>query len=157
MHRFIIRSIGSAHEEWHPQAIHSYEKRLSPYVKMNLQEYPEGHQGSAKPNEAKTRSVEADRLLENLPLSATIIVLDEGGKNYSSQEFAQKLGQWSEGGRPVVFILGGSWGLDERVRQRANSVISLGKQTLPHLLARIVLLEQLYRAETILGGKTYHK
>lgn len=157
MHRFLLRVIGSAHEPWHPQAIHSYEKRLSQYAKLEIKEYPEGHQGSAKPNEGKTRSLEADVLLDKIPSSTTIVVLDEGGKNVSSAELATKIEQWSEGGRSILFIIGGSWGLDERVKQKAHATLSLGRQTLPHFLARIVLLEQLYRAETILAGKTYHK
>ncbi len=157
MHHFIIRAVGSAHEPWHPQAIHSYEQRLRPYAKIEIQEFPEGHQGSAHPDSRKTRSLEADALLKKLPASCTIIALDETGSNPDSPSFARQIDQWSEGGRPVVFLIGGSWGLDTRVKDQAHALISLGKQTLPHFLARIVLLEQLYRAETILGGKTYHK
>lgn len=157
MHHLIIRAIGKPNEEWHPQAIHSYLKKLTPFTKIELIELPEGHGGSAKPDEAKTRRIEAESLLKNLPKSATIIALDETGKNLPSSDLAKQLSIWTDGGRPVVFLIGGSWGLDETVLTRANAKLSFGRQTLPHLLARIVLLEQLYRAETILHGKTYHK
>ena len=157
MKHLIIRTIGKPSEEWHPQAIHSYLKKLSPFVKIELIELPEGHGGSAKPDEAKTRREEATSLLKNIPKDSTIVALDETGKNLSSLELAKHISNWSEGGRTVVFLIGGSWGLDETVLARANAKLSLGKQTLPHLLARIVLLEQLYRVETILNGKTYHK
>lgn len=157
MHHLILRVIGSANEDWHPQAIHSYLKRLGPFAKVEMIELKEGQKGSAKPDEAKTRAVEAEQLRKSIPKGATTVVLDETGKNLSSLELAAKLESWTEGGRPVVFLVGGSWGLDPSVRQEADFVLSLGKQTLPHLLARIVLLEQLYRAETILNGKIYHK
>jgi rRNA large subunit m3Psi methyltransferase RlmH len=65
--------------------------------------------------------------------------------------------RWSEGGRLVVFLIGGSWGLTDEVRKKAHHLLSFGKQTMPHVLTRILLLEQLYRAETILRGKEYHK
>ncbi|MBM3204425.1 23S rRNA (pseudouridine(1915)-N(3))-methyltransferase RlmH [Candidatus Uhrbacteria bacterium] len=157
MHRLYIRAIGSAHEDWHPQAIHSYLKRLGPFAKIEISELKEGHGGSAKPDENKTKMIEAEQLLKAIPDGSTVVVLDETGKNLASMEFASKLDDWTQGGRAIVFLIGGSWGLDKSVRQRADFVLSLGRQTLPHLLARITLLEQLYRAETILAHKTYHK
>lgn len=157
MHRIIIRAVGKPNEPWHPQAIHSFLQRLRPFAKIELIELAEGHAGSAKPDERKTRAVEAEALLRNLPPETFIIALDETGTNLSSPALARKLDDWTSGGRPLVFLLGGSWGLDAAVRARTNFTLSFGQQTLPHLLARIVLLEQLYRAETILTGKTYHK
>lgn len=157
MKHLVIRTIGKPTEDWHPQAIHSYLKRLTPFAKLDLIELSEGHEGSAKPDEAKTRRAEAESLLKGIPPDAWVVALDEGGKNLASPELAAKLADWTSGGRTVVFLIGGSWGLDPSVRERADFGLSLGKQTLPHLLARIVLLEQLYRAETILNGKTYHK
>ena len=157
MHRLIIRAIGSAHEQWHPQAIHTYLKRLTAFAKVEIIELKEAHDKSAKPNEEKTIAIEGERLLQSISKGSFIVVLDETGTNLSATEFAKQIETWSEGGRPITFFMGGSWGLDKTVRQRADFVLSLGKQTLPHVLARIVLLEQLYRAETILNHKTYHK
>ncbi|MBP7133978.1 23S rRNA (pseudouridine(1915)-N(3))-methyltransferase RlmH [Patescibacteria group bacterium] len=155
MHQFFIRAIGAPHTKWQMEALEDYIIRLSPYAKVSFQICEEGHQGSAKPDEVKTRSREADTLLSTLPANAYIIALDERGRNISSEQFSQTIKEYER--QPIVFLLGGSWGLDERVRERAHFTLSMGKQTLPHILARIVLLEQLYRVETILQGKTYHK
>lgn len=152
-----LRTIGKAQEPWHAQAIHSYLTRLSPFAKVGLLELPEGHGKSAKPDPTKTRQAEAVALLKNLPKSSTVIALDEHGPNLDVPTFSKKYAAWTEGGRPLVMLVGGSWGLDQSVLERADATLSFGKQTLPHLLARIVLLEQLYRAETVLHGKTYHK
>lgn len=157
MFRLYIRAIGAPSEDWHQQAIHSYEKRLKPYALLDTLELPEGHGKTAKPDLAKTRSTEARSLLKNLPAGAVVIALDETGKELTSPDFAKELERRGGSGQPVVFLIGGSWGLDPSVRDRADLVLSLGKITLPHALARVVLLEQLYRATTILGGKTYHK
>jgi 23S rRNA (pseudouridine1915-N3)-methyltransferase len=157
MFRLNIRAIGSPSEEWHQQAIHSYQNRLKPYALLETLELPEGHGKTAKPDLAKTRAVEATSLLKNLPAGGVVIALDETGKEFDSPGFAKELEHRGGNGQPVTFLIGGSWGLDPSVRERADLVLSLGKITLPHSLARIVLLEQLYRATTILGGKTYHK
>lgn len=157
MHRLILRVIGRPNEPWHPQAIHSYLEKLRPYAKIEVVELEEGHKGSAKPDEKNTRSAEAASLLKGISADAFVVALDETGKNFSSPDFAKKLEDWTAGGKTVAFLIGGSWGLDASVRERADAILSLGKETLPHLIARIVLLEQLYRAETILHGKTYHK
>jgi 23S rRNA (pseudouridine1915-N3)-methyltransferase len=83
--------------------------------------------------------------------------VDEMGKEYDSPSFAKQLDHWSEGGRPLVFLIGGSWGLDESLVKGAHAKLSLGKMTWPHGIARLLLLEQLFRAEAILRGKEYHK
>lgn len=152
-----IRAVGSPTEPWQSEAISMYLDRLKPFAKVELTEIAEGHQGSAKPDAAKTRTREAESLVKGQPKGSFIIALDETGTNLDSPSFARKLEAWAEAGRPLVFLIGGSWGLDPALRSQANAVISLGKQTLPHNLARIVLLEQLYRAETIIRNKEYHK
>ena len=155
MHTFFVRAIGKAQTSWQKEALDEYKTRLSPYAQVQIIECSEGHQASAKPDEEKTRAREAETLLVSLPAHAYIIALDEQGRNLSSIQFAEIIKEYSD--RPIVFLIGGSWGLHASVRAQAHLTISLGKQTLPHLLARIVLIEQLYRVETILQGKTYHK
>ncbi|HEU0050492.1 MAG TPA: 23S rRNA (pseudouridine(1915)-N(3))-methyltransferase RlmH [Patescibacteria group bacterium] len=157
MHHFLIRAIGSPTESWQSEALASYLKRLSPFAKIEMIELKEGHHGSAKPDQIRTKAVEGSELLQRIPKGAVIIALDEAGKNFSSMDFSRELAKWSDSGRSVVFLLGGSWGLDESVRNQADLLLSFGRETVPHILARILLLEQLYRAETILIGKTYHK
>jgi len=157
MHRLQIRVVGKPQENWQTEAIESYLTRLSPFAKIEILEIKEGHGGATKPDENKTRAAEAGSLLKNIPTDAIVVALDETGTNLTSPTFARHLETWGISGQTIVFLIGGSWGLDASVKARAKFVLSLGKHTLPHLLARIVLLEQLYRAETILAGKVYHK
>lgn len=154
MKNLIIRAIGRLPEPWHHEAIHSYLKRMST---VDIIELPEGHRGAEKPDLNKTREAEADSLLKNLPKEATIVALDETGTILDSVQFSHQLASWTAGGRPVVFVIGGSWGLSDTVRKRAHIILSLGRLTLPHAIARIILIEQLYRAHMLQSGKTYHK
>mgnify|MGYP000982437263 CR=1 FL=1 len=157
MPHFFLRTIGKAQETWQKDAIAQYVERIKPFGKIEVIELSEGHGGSAKPDEEKTRAIEAETLLKGISADSYVIALDEVGKNYSSVEFSKLLEREMDNGRSITFLIGGSWGLHASVRERANSVVSFGKQTLPHLLARIILLEQLYRVQTIIQGKTYHK
>ncbi|MHB8830759.1 MAG: 23S rRNA (pseudouridine(1915)-N(3))-methyltransferase RlmH [Patescibacteria group bacterium] len=152
-----VRSVGKAQEPWGKEAINMYATRCSLFGKIELIEVTEGHEGSAKPNLAKAKQTEANSLLNKLPKDVYLIVLDEGGKQLDSQEFSSTLEREASTGRPVVFIIGGSWGLDNEVLKKADLKLSLGKITLPHTLARIVLLEQIYRAQMISAGREYHK
>jgi len=158
MNRLKIRAIGRLPDDWQKAAVDMYVERLKPLSNLEIIELPEGHGGSAKPDVIKASKNEAESLLKGLPPDATVIALDETGKQLDSPALAAQIQAWSENGsRPVVFLIGGSWGLDPSVRARADMVLSLGKLTLPHALARIVLLEQLYRSAMIQSGKTYHK
>lgn len=157
MRRYIVLAVGKPKESWQKQAILEYEKRLGAFTKVDTQELSEGHAGAKKPDIHKTRTAESKAMLATLPKDSFIIALDETGKNLSSEDFAKRIEKESENGRSITFLIGGSWGLLEDIHRRADLVLSFGKETLPHILARIVLLEQVYRAETILKGKTYHK
>lgn len=96
-------------------------------------------------------------LAASLP-EAPFVALDERGVLLSSRAFAERLGRWrEEGRRTVVFAIGGAEGLDPAVRERADLVLALGRLTLPHELARLVLVEQIYRAYSILVGHPYHR
>lgn len=157
MNYLIIRAIGKIPETWQRQGVDMYVDRLKTMAKVEVIELPEGHKGSDKPDVNKTKKAEAESLLKNLPEPHSLVVLDETGKDLTSPEFAAKLQDWGFSGKPVVFAIGGSWGVDKTVLGQADFVLSLGKGTLPHGLARIVLAEQLYRAAMINSGKTYHK
>jgi 23S rRNA (pseudouridine1915-N3)-methyltransferase len=99
------------------------------------------------------------RLLdEAIPAGATIVVLDQRGKSLSSEDFAARLGRWrNDGIADLAFVIGGADGLDPAWLQRAALVLSLGAMTWPHMLARVMLVEQLYRAQSILAGHPYHR
>jgi 23S rRNA (pseudouridine1915-N3)-methyltransferase len=152
-----VRSIGKPQEAWNKEAINMYATRCSLFGKLEVLEMPEGHQNSTKPNLQKAKQQEAESLLKNLPKDAFLIALDEHGKQLTSEDFSATLTKEASLGRSIVFFIGGSWGLDDGVIKKANLSLSLGKITLPHSLARIVLLEQIYRALMISEGRAYHK
>ncbi len=111
-----------------------------------------------KLNPGALKKREGELLLAQAPGGAVIVALDEIGKALRSTEFAKKLGTWrDEGEGCVVFMIGGADGLDDAVRKRARLVMSFGTMTWPHLLARGMLAEQIYRAECILAGHPYHR
>ena len=117
-----------------------------------MTEVPDGR-GSA----AESKRREAGAILAALPADALAVVLDQGGAALASEAFAARLAQWLETGRPVCFVLGGAEGLDSRVLVRADATLSLGVFTWPHLLARVMLAEQIFRARAITAGHPYHR
>jgi 23S rRNA (pseudouridine1915-N3)-methyltransferase len=101
---------------------------------------------------------EADLLARAIPSGALLAVLDERGRVISSPEFADQLARWRDGGRQdVAFVIGGADGIAPALRDRADFALSFGKMVWPHMLVRVMLAEQLYRAATILGGGPYHR
>ncbi|SNX72896.1 23S rRNA (pseudouridine1915-N3)-methyltransferase [Cereibacter ovatus] len=100
---------------------------------------------------------EADLLARATPAGAVVAVLDERGRTLSSPEFADQLGRWRDGGRDVALLIGGADGLAPRLRDRADLALSFGRMVWPHMLVRVMLAEQLYRAATILAGSPYHR
>lgn len=156
--RIIVRAVGKLPEAWQREACASYAERLGAIFPLQIQECPEGHGGSAKPDTERVKAAETEALLRGLPPDAVLIALDERGKSVSSEAFAQAMDEWSEHGqRPLAFCIGGSWGLDANLRTKARATVAFGPMTLPHGLARVVLLEQLYRAAMIRTGRAYHK
>lgn len=107
---------------------------------------------------AEMTAREGALLLDALPGDAAAIALDETGKELSSEQFAKQLGRWRDDGRATIaFVIGGADGLAGEVRDRADLVLSLGRQTWPHMLVRAMLAEQIYRAQQILAGHPYHR
>ncbi|HEX7121077.1 MAG TPA: 23S rRNA (pseudouridine(1915)-N(3))-methyltransferase RlmH [Gemmatimonadaceae bacterium] len=135
------------------EAIASYERRAARYWPLAIHEVRAESARSAAP--AQVREREAQRLLERA--SGAIIACDERGVSLTSQEFARWLQKLRERANDVSFVIGGAFGLDETVRQRATRVLALAPWTLSHDLARLVLAEQLYRAGTLVRGEPYHK
>lgn len=105
-----------------------------------------------------TAAKEGAALLAAIPAGARVVVCDERGKNMGSEAFAAKLGQWrDDGAKDIVFILGGADGHTDELRKRADLLLSFGQLTWPHMLARVMLIEQIYRAQQILAGHPYHR
>ena len=107
---------------------------------------------------AERRRREAGRLLEQVPRGAVLVALDASGMALDSPALARRIGDWRDSGRQdVCFVFGGADGLDDAVRKQADFILSMGPMTWPHLLARGMLVEQLYRAQCILAGHPYHR
>lgn len=132
------------------ELVNRYLTRLRPA--LTLVELADGRGASG---EIKRREGEA--ILQALPGNAFLVILDPGPAAPSSEGLAVLVQSWLELGRPVAFVIGGAEGLDQAVRSRAQHALSLGPLTWPHLLARVMLVEQLYRARSITLGHPYHR
>ncbi len=155
-----IICVGKLREQWHKQACDEYIKRLSRYCKLEIRqvddERPKGKEGAAE----KQRILEAEgkRILSALAENETVVVLDVRGNAVSSEEMAELLkGLVQRGKSSIAIIIGGSLGLSEDVLKRADIRISLSKMTFNHMLARVIILEQIYRCFKIISNETYHK
>ncbi|MDT0188869.1 23S rRNA (pseudouridine(1915)-N(3))-methyltransferase RlmH [Rothia terrae] len=145
-----IIAIGKKHEKWVKDGIDRYETRLrKPWdVTWNYL----AHSSLA---EEQARTEESKRILSKVSADDYLILLDERGKNLSSPELSQLLNQ-NLGHKPVTLVIGGAYGVDDTVRQRANTVWSLSKLVFPHQLVRLILTEQIYRAGEIANNRPYH-
>jgi 23S rRNA (pseudouridine1915-N3)-methyltransferase len=135
-------------------AVEEYARRISRYVKFAVEEVPEARRAAGTP---RARDEEAESLLARIADGERVVLLDERGKETTSPEFARRVGTWVEGAKDVVLVVGGSDGHGQAVRARAAETLCLSRLTLAHRLARLVLVEQVYRAFTILRGEPYHK
>lgn len=106
---------------------------------------------------AETQKAEAELLLKAIPPQSTVVLLDERGKDMSSRDFAAKLSRWQQQGDNPVFLIGGADGVTDKVKAAAQFTLGFGKLTWPHRLVRVMLLEQLYRAQQINAGHPYHR
>jgi 23S rRNA (pseudouridine1915-N3)-methyltransferase len=149
--RVLIAAIGKAKASPEQQLYHDYIKRL-PW-KCELKELEAKFDDQAK---RKTR--EGELLLDTCQKYDRIIALDENGKQFSSREFAAQIKNWQQqGASSFAFVIGGADGLDASVLKKSHLAWSLGKATWPHMLVRVLLAEQLYRAHSILTGHPYHR
>jgi 23S rRNA (pseudouridine1915-N3)-methyltransferase len=136
------------------EAADEYVRRLRRFARLEEREVREaGRAGNA----TAQRREETRRLEAAVPDGARVVALTRGGDGWSSGELARRMARWRTESRPLAFVIGGAEGLDEGFTTAADSRWSLGALTLPHELARVVVLEQLYRGFTILAGSPYHK
>jgi len=152
----LIIAVGKIKEDYWLAAQNEYLKRLSPYVKLQVTEVSaEKLDGSVSDDEAMRR--EGERILRQVPEGATLIALDKSGRQFPSEKFSEMLEDVAGHGAPVALVIGGAAGLHASVLERAQKKLSLSEMTLPHELARVFLLEQIYRAVMIARGKPYHR
>ena len=152
--------VGKLKEKFYQEACAEYVKRLGAYCKLTVTELPE-ERLPADPSPAQVRQAlarEARAIRGKLPPDASLAALCVEGKERSSEDFARLLADWAQGPRKrLVFLIGGSYGLDEGLKGEAWLRLSMSPMTFPHHLARVMLLEQLYRACKINEGSSYHK
>lgn len=155
--RYTIVAVGKLKERFWVQACAEYVKRLGAYGKVDVREVPDIDPARAGGVEA-SRSKEGREILSAIPERSHVILLAIDGKQRGSEEFSAHLDELVLRGKSdLSFVIGGSDGVSPEVRARANETFSFGPITLPHNLARVVLLEQLYRACKISRGEPYHK
>jgi 23S rRNA (pseudouridine1915-N3)-methyltransferase len=157
--KLAVMAVGRLKDGPERELVERYEERAKAvgrslgFSPLNLLELPE----SRARRDADRRAEEGTAILDKAA-SAVLVAFDERGKALTSEAFAQKLAAWRDQGRAAAnFVIGGPDGLDERVRAAADVVVSFGALTLPHQLVRVLVVEQLYRALTILAGHPYHR
>ncbi|KAB1439795.1 23S rRNA (pseudouridine(1915)-N(3))-methyltransferase RlmH [Candidatus Galacturonibacter soehngenii] len=152
--------VGKIKEKYFTGAIEEYVKRLSRYCKLEIIEVADEKtpDHASEATETIIRKKEAERLLKYIPEQAYVVALAIEGKMLDSVELSQKIEQLGISGQShIIFIIGGSLGLDLDILSRANYLLSFSKMTFPHQLMRVILLEQIYRAYRIINHEPYHK
>lgn len=154
--KLVVAAVGKPRDAALAAAIRHYEERAAHYWPLESIEVKEESARHLAPSAVMER--EGERLLARVPPGAALVLCDaQGGQGLSSPAFAERVQGWREAARDVVFVIGGAFGVSDAVRQAATLRLALAPWTLPHELARLVLVEQLYRAGTILRGEPYHK
>ena len=148
-----VVAVGGIKESFYREAVAEYVKRLGKWAKVEI---TEAEEASHLEDPAKKREAEAEGILRHL--KGQIVLLDVKGKRVASEGLADLIRTLSlTGNSEITFVIGGSNGVAQSVKDKADRILSFGDITLPHQLFRVVLMEQLYRAMTILAGTPYHK
>lgn len=158
--KITICCVGKIKEKFYSQAIEEYSKRLSKYCKLEIKEAAD-EKTSDSASDTVNRMIkekEGDRLLSFIKDDSYVIALAIDGKMLDSVELSEKIDNLMLSGKSdIVFVIGGSLGLDKRVLDRADYKLSFSKMTFPHQLMRVILLEQIYRSFRIMKNEPYHK
>jgi len=149
-------AVGERAPAWVADGFAEYRKRLSHWLPLDLVEVEPGLRGKGR-DPARAMQDEGARVLAALPKSPLVVALDGRGRMHSSEDLARRLEHWRASGRDLAFLIGGPEGHSEEVMARADERWSLGPLTLPHMLVRLVLAEQLYRAAAMLAHHPYHR
>ena len=153
-------AMGKLKEKFYLSAAEEYQKRLKGYCNFQLLELPE-YRLPVDPSDTEISAgleKEADLILSKIPKSAWLCIFTPEGKTLSSPDFAQKLKDVKLSGKSsACFLIGSSFGISQKIKDMADFKLSMGPMTFPHHLARVMVLEQIYRAEAIQAGSKYHK
>ncbi len=147
-------ALGAPSESWVSKGEQIYTKRIEHYIPFEYKNF----QPSKGSNQMQVLAGEAKWLQQQfLSTPSKIILLDDKGSHFTSEQFSKKLEQWRQGShKRVLFLIGSAYGFDKSVYEKSDELLSLSAMTLPHQLCRLLFLEQIYRACTILRGESYH-
>lgn len=152
--KIVILAIGKRHSSLFATAIDTYAKRIARSVQL---EWHFIASPKASMSEAEQKKHESMQLLNVLKPGDTVILLDERGDQWSTTDLAAKINTWQHGAtQRLVFVIGGAYGVSSELRARASHVWSLSKLVFPHQMVRLIVIEQLYRAFSVLRGEPYH-
>ena len=154
--RLQLLAIGQRMPEWVATGFAEYAGRMPRDMALTLQALPNPARSRAM-DTSTLRRVEGQALLAAVPGQALVVALDEAGDVVDTRTMAGRLARWQQSGRDVALVIGGAAGLDDAVRERADWVWSLSPLTFPHMLVRILVAEQLYRAWSLLNNHPYHR
>lgn len=155
-----IIAIGKLKEPYWREAQNEYLKRLSPYAKIELIECNDFHskENASAKEEEEVKNKEGKEVLDKIKKNEYVVLLDLGKEEPTSLTLARKLDRWMQlGGASITFVIGGSLGLSESLRERGNDVLTLSQLTFTHQMTRVILLEAIYRSFKILNNEPYHK
>lgn len=145
--------VGKTQEDWVRRGIDEYASRIGRYMQMEIAEAREEKGGAAE----VMREREGERLGKMIPRNARVILMDERGEEMTSHELARLLARYRESGvSELAFAIGGAYGFSEGFRSRGDKTIALSRMTFTHQMVRVFLLEQIYRAFTIINNESYH-
>ena len=147
--------IGKTTGDLYIDAIDDYTNRIKHYNNFSIHVIP-GIKNTKKLSQEQQKQAEGELILKELTAQDTVILLDERGKEYRSMEFAKWLENKQLTAQNIVFVIGGPYGFSDSIYKRANEKISLSKMTFSHQMVRLIFVEQLYRACTIIKGESYH-
>ena len=154
--RIRLIAVGTKMPGWVQAGIDEYAKRLGNDLKLETVEIPLGHRGK-NADISKAMAAESKQMLDAIGESDWVVALDERGSSWDTQTLARHMADWRMDGHSIALLVGGPDGLSDECRQRARQTWSLSRLTFPHPLVRIILVEQLYRAVSVLKGHPYHR
>ena len=148
-----IITVGSLKERYLKEAIEEYQKRIKKYTDIEIIEVKD--EGLLAPMQAMEK--ESEKIKKHISEKEYIITLEIEGKQFTSEEFSRKIEDIQMINSNITFIIGGSYGIDQSIKEKAKTHLSFSKMTFPHQLFRVLLLEQIYRAFKIMNNESYHK
>jgi 23S rRNA (pseudouridine1915-N3)-methyltransferase len=154
--KIILLAVGTKMPRWVDEAFDDYAKRFGRDISFELKEIKPEKRGGGVTAE-KGIAAEHARLVAAIPPRAKLVVLDERGKNWTSMQLADAMKDWLAGGDDLCFVIGGADGLSTELKARADLLLQLSAMTLPHGMVRVMLVEQLYRAVSIINNHPYHR